>query len=204
MLAKAQRYFCIYTRTAKKTPVMRWPELFTVIAIVTAMNAAILVLAFAIGGIPRPVIASQLESTNVAFITCIIQPTGWQVAVVVIGIILNIFILGLSSILLLSSREQRTRYNDQHYLTYFSCNFVIVGIFLTIIYFTQQTRVAGIVRRYIVRALAMLMIAYGALFFLIGPKALYIWRTWRTKKREQRNQGGYVEDRNGRHFNNTE
>lgn len=167
---------------------MRWPELFTVIAIITAMNAIILVLAFSIGGIPKPVIASQIESTSVGFITCTIQPVGWQLAVILIGMILNIFILALSAALLLTSREQRTRYNDQHYLTYFACNFVIVGIFLTIMYFTQQTRVEGLVRRYIVRALAVLIVAFGVLFFLIAPKALYVWRDWKEKRRRERRE----------------
>lgn len=191
VFAKAQRYFCIYTRTSKKTPVMRWPELFTVIAIITAMNAIILVLAFSIGGVPKPTIASQLETTNVCFTTCTIQPTGWQLAITIIGIVLNVFILALSAVLLLSSREQRTRYNDQLYLTYFACNFVIVSIIIIILYFTQQTQVEGIVRRYIVRALVVLLVGYGVLFFLIAPKTLYIWRNWRDEKRRERRSRAY-------------
>lgn len=205
VFAKAQRYFCIYTRTAKKTPVMRWPELFIVVAIVIALNTIILALAFSIGGIPRPVIVSQIETTNVCYITCAINPSGWQLAVLLVGIIFNIFLLALSAILLLSSREQRSRYNDQRYLTYFACNFVIVGIILIIIYFTQETKVAGIVRRFIIRALAILLVGYGVLFFLIAPKALYIRRDWKEEERRRRqSRSDYVEGNNGRRIDGME
>lgn len=204
VLAKAQRYFCIYTRTSKKTPVMRWPELFIVVAIIIILNGIILALAFSIGGTPKPVIAPQLETTNVLFITCTIQPSGWQLAIIIIGIVFNIFLLALSAVLLLSAREQRTRYNDQHYLTYFACNFIIVGIILTILYFLQESVVAGIVRKYIIRALAILLVGFGVLFFLIAPKLLYLWRSRKEEERRRRQQAQMHHIDDGRHANQLE
>lgn len=193
ILAKAIHYFRLYTehRTStsageKKTVAspLSLSELFTVVSLALLGMAVIVALAYSIGGVPAPILSPQLENTLVCFITCAILPAGWQLFSVIAAILYVLLLSGMAAMLLLLAREQRSRYNDQRYLTYFSTNLFILGIILTILYFIETSRVSGLVRRYIVRAMAMLVIGYGTIFLIFLPKAIYIWNTREADQQE--------------------
>lgn len=156
---------------------LSFSELFTVVSLTLLGMAVIVALAYSIGGMPRPILSPQLENTLVCFITCVITTSRWQLAITLIAILYNLLLIGMAATLLLLAREQRSRYNDQRYLTYFSANLFVLGIILTVLYFIESSRVSGLVRRYVVREMAIFVIGFGVLFLIFLPKAIYIWNT---------------------------
>lgn len=126
-----------------------WP-LVGGLAFTLGITAALIGLFWGIGGAPAPVIASQFANTNVLFVQCTLggnAKTGLDTAYLVVFAIFILLCFGVSMLMLLSAYPQRSRYNDQLYLTYAMTNIFFISVFLVIVLAVPQDTVSKVVYR---------------------------------------------------------
>lgn len=170
------------------------PELLFWTFLGLIIEAVILILAFGIGGMPYPILAPQLDNPDVCFVTCIINPTGWQSAIIDIAVAVNIILLALVGTILIASREQRARYHAHNYLAYMSWDIAFISCFLCILYFGTPNTITGIIGRYAVKITALFMIGIFTIFFLMLIPCVYIFDDWRRRRKDKRLRRQNLED----------
>jgi hypothetical protein len=184
VVVKVERIFRVLINTGNVSMVLRTPELLLVVGVVLIPDV-VLILLYLFGGgeLPQATVTQSNVDNTYVFITCTPKSLSYNDLIVGIFIGYNLFVILISTIVLLMSRHLQTAYKEAEFMFLILLDILILSCIMIPLFYTVGQRRGSELQSFLLRSLTVVFGMILTISLLSYPRLYALFSHMNAKKR---------------------